>query len=119
MQRKIIFYRTTNNKCPIEDFLSSLPAKVVQKIAWVLRLIVQLERVPAQYFCKMEDTDNIWECRIKLGSNIYRIFAFWDGHEIILTHGMIKKSQKTPQGEIERAEQHKKEYWQKKGIDNR
>ena len=119
MQRKITFYRTANNKCPVEDFLSSLPAKVVQKIAWVLRLIVQLERVPVLYLCKMEDTDDIWECRIKLGSNIYRIFAFWDGHEIILTHGLIKKSQKTPQGEIKRAEQYKKEYWQKKGIDDR
>ena len=117
MQREIVFYKTTNNKCPVEDFLGSLPPKAVQKVAWVLRLLVQLDRVPAQYFCKMERTDDIWECRIKLGSDIYRIFAFWDSHQIILTHGLVKKTQKTPQREIEKAEKYKKNYWQSKEID--
>ena len=76
MQRQIIFYTTINNKCPVDDFLSSLSSRASQKVAWVLRLLVQLDRVPAQYFCKMEGADDIWECRIKLGSDIYRIFAF-------------------------------------------
>ena len=97
--------------------MDSLPSKVVQKIAWVLRLPVILERVPVQYFSKMEGTDDLWEFRIKLGSNIYRLFAFWDGNQIIVTHGFIKKSQKTPSREIERAEEYKKEYWQKSKID--
>lgn len=114
MKKEIIFYKTANNKCPVEDFLNYLTPKATQKIAWILRLLVQLDRVPAQYFCKMEGSDNIWECRIKLGSDIYRIFAFWDGHRIILTHGLVKKTQKTPQKEIEKAEEYKKEYWQRK-----
>ena len=77
-----------------------------------------MERVPAQYFCKMSGTDDIWECRIKLGSNIYRIFAFWDTDEVILTHGFIKKSQKTPPNEIKRAEEYKKEHLQRRhGLD--
>ena len=104
MERKITFYRMANGQCPVEDFLTMISSKAAQKVAWVLRLLVQLERVPAQYFCKMEGADDIWECRIKLGSDIYRVFAFWDGNEIILTHGFIKKSQKTPQRDIERAQ---------------
>ena len=114
MQREVIFYRTAANKCPVDDFLISLTYKAAQKVAWVIRLLVQLERIPAHYFCKMEGTDDVWECRIKLGSDIYRIFAFWDGNKIILTHGLIKKTQKTPHREIERAEAYKKEYWQHK-----
>ena len=118
-QRRIIFYRTSNDKCPVEDFLDSLSSKVAQKVVWVLRLLTQLERVPTQYFCKMDGTNDIWECRIKLGSDIYRIFAFWDANQIILTHGLIKKSRKTPKREIERAEEYMKNYWRCKGIDNR
>ena len=117
MQREILFYKTANDKCPVEEFLDTLTAKAVQKVAWVLRLLVQLERVPSQYFCKMEGTDDIWECRIKFGSDIYRIYAFWDANQIILTHGFIKKSQKAPHREMEKAEEYKKDYWQRKRID--
>ena len=63
----------------------------------------------------MTGTDDIWECRIKQGSNIYRIFAFWKGNEIILTHGFIKKTQKTPRNEIEKAENYKKDYFNRTG----
>lgn len=113
--RKVIFYRTVNGKCPVEEFLDSLPGKVAQKIVWVLKLLEDLEVVPAVYFSKMSGTDDIWECRIKQGSNIYRIFAFWKGNEIILTHGFIKKTQKTSQNEIEKAENYKKDYLNRKG----
>ena len=108
--RKVIFYRTENGKCPVEDLLDLLPGKVVQKIVCVLKLLEDLEVVPVNYFSKMSGTDDIWECRIKQGSNIYRIFAFWKGNEIILTHGFIKKTQKTPRNEIEKAENYKKDY---------
>ena len=119
MQREIVFYKTVNNKCPVEDFLSCLPSKAAQKAAWVLRLLVHLERIPSQYFSKMEGADDIWECRIKWGSDIYRIFAFWDNSQIVLTHGIIKKTQKTPREEIRKAEEYKKDYWQRRGLDRR
>lgn len=113
-QREIVFYKTANGRCPVEDFLDTLTAKAAQKVTWALRLLVQLERVPVQYFCKMEGSDDIWECRMKLGSDIYRIFAFWDGNLIVLTHGFVKKSQKTPRGEIKKAQECKKDYWYRK-----
>ena len=115
MNREILFYRTATQKCPVEEFLDSLPSKVAQKITWVLGLLEDLEVIPAQYFAKMPGTDDIWECRVRLGSNIYRVYAFWDGNKIILTHGFIKKTQKTPSNEIEKAESYKKDYFDRKG----
>ena len=110
MGKEIIFYRKTDGECPVEDFLNSLPSKVAQKVIWVLNLVEDFERAPAQYFCKLTDTDNIWEFRIKLGSNIYRVFAFMDGNKVIVTNGFIKKTQKSPTNEIEKAESYKNDY---------
>jgi len=80
-----------------------------------LKLLEDLEVIPAHYFSKLSGTDDIWECRIKQGSNTYRIFSFWEGNQIILTHGFIKKTQKTPQNEIEKAENYKKDYLNRTG----
>lgn len=113
--RKIIFYRTAQGRCFVEEFLNSLSGKVTQKVVWVLKLLEDLEVIPAHYFSKMNDTGGLWECRVKQGSNIYRIFAFWKGNEIILTHGFIKKTQKTPHNEIEKAENYKKDYLNRTG----
>ncbi len=115
MKKEILFYKKSDGDCPVEEFLDSLLPKVAQKVVWVLNLIEDLERVPSHYFCKLTDTDNIWEVRTKLGSSIFRIFAFFDGHKIVLTHGFVKKTQKTPQGEIEKAENFKKDYFQRGG----
>ena len=61
MNKEIVFYRKASGECPVEKFLDSLPDKVAQKMVWVINLAEDLERVPANYFCKMVDTDNIWE----------------------------------------------------------
>ncbi len=110
MKKETTFYQKASGEYPVQVFLDSLPGKVAQKVIWVLSLVEDLERVPAQYFCKMADTQDIWEFRIKLGSNIYRVLSFWDGNKIVLTHGFIKKTQKTPVQEIERAEDCRRDY---------
>ncbi len=110
MKKEVVFYNKPDGEYPVEQFLESLPVKVSQKITWVVHLIEDLDRVPAQYFSKLSDRNDIWEFRIKLGSNIYRVFAFFDGHKVILTNGLVKKTQKTPAGDIRRAEEYKKEY---------
>jgi hypothetical protein len=43
MKRKIIFYKTQYNKCPIQDFLDDLPGKVAQKVIWVIKLLEDLD----------------------------------------------------------------------------
>jgi phage-related protein len=111
MSREIILYSTKDGKCPVRDFLDSLPEKVFQKTSWVLQLLVDLDKIPSVYFKKLANTDDIWECRISSGSNIYRIFCFFHkGYIVVLTHGIVKKSQKTLQREITRAEEYKKDY---------
>jgi phage-related protein len=60
-------------------------------------------------------TDGLYEIRVKQGSDIFRIFCFFDeGKLIVLANGFQKKSQKTPKSEIEKALKIKKEYEQEK-----
>ena len=110
MNRAVIFYRTVGGKCPVQEFIDSLPGKVAQKIVWVLKLLEDLDIVPSSYFKKLVGTEEIWECRIQSGSNTYRIFCFFIDNSVILTHGFVKKSQKTPAGEIERAEAYRRDF---------
>jgi len=113
--KAIIFYRTADGECPVQAFLDSLSAKVAQKVAWELSLVEDLDVVPATYFKKLLNTEEIWECRIQFGSIAYRIFCFFDGNSVVvLTHGSIKKTQKTPQREIERAETYRRDYLQRR-----
>ena len=110
MNTTVIFYRTVGGKCPVQEFIDSLPGKVAQKIAWVLELLEDLDIVPSSYFKKLVGTEEIWECRIQFGSNTYRIFCFFIDNSVILTHGFVKKSQKTPAGEIEKAEAYRRDF---------
>jgi phage-related protein len=110
MGKIIKFYTKSDGKSPVLEFLDSLPSKVAQKVTWVLTIIEFHDNIQSNYFKKLTNTD-LWECRIQFGSNIYRILCFFEGNSvIILTHGFIKKTQKTPIGEIEKAEQYMKDY---------
>ena len=69
--------------------------------------------VPEKYFKHLEGTDGLYEIRVKVGSDIYRIFCFFDkGQLVILLNGFQKKSEKTPRQEIERSERLKKQYYE-------
>lgn len=97
------------------EFYQSQDGKVQEKIEYVLDLIRYQERVPATFLKKMAGTDGLYEIRIKQGSNIYRIFCFFDkGKLVILINGFVKKTQKTPKKEIKIAERLKKEYYENK-----
>lgn len=114
-KREIVFYKKASGESPVEAFLDQMPGKVAQKIVWVLRLAEDLERVPEQYFCKLTDTEGIWEFRIRSGMNNYRILAFWDEGRLVLTHGFLKKSPKTPLKEIEQAQNCRRVHFERKG----
>ncbi len=81
---------------------------------WIYR--VQQGERNAELFKKLDDT-NIWEFRTLYNKIKYRLFAFWDpqsGTMVIATHGIIKKTQKTPQKEIAKAERLRQEYFNNK-----
>jgi phage-related protein len=85
--------------------------KVKAKIIWTLELIQELDRIPETYLKHIENTDGLFEIRIQQGSDIFRIFCFFDqGQLIILTNGFQKKTQKTPKKEIEKALKIKQDY---------
>jgi phage-related protein len=109
--RSIQFYRRFDGSSPIEEFLDGLAPKQAQKALWVLKLVEELDVVPSQYFKKLINTDDIWEVRIQLGNNIFRILGFFERDDmVLLTNGFAKKTQKTPESEIRLAERRKKEY---------
>ncbi len=116
MERSLLFYKTEKGQCPVAEFLDSLPSKVAQKVTWVLKLLQELDLVPIQYFKKLTGTDEIWECRMVFGGNTYRILCFYHGgNRLILTHGFMKKTPKTPPEEIRRAEQLKADFIRRHG----
>jgi phage-related protein len=88
-----------------------MTGKQAQKVLWVLQLVEELDIVPRQYFKKLVDREGIWEVRIQLGNDIFRLLSFFDGGSLlILTNGFAKKTQKTPPQEIALAIRRKEEY---------
>ena len=104
--RTVIFYKEY-----FKEFFAEQREKVQDKITWTLELIEEIERVPETYLKHIEETEGLYEVRIKQGSDIFRIFSFFDkGKLIVLANGFQKKTQKTPRKEIEKALKIKKEY---------
>lgn len=93
------------------DFYNKQRQKVKDKILWTFKVIENVKQIPEDYLKHLEGTDGLYEIRIKLGSDIFRIFCFFDeGKLVVLANGFQKKTQKTPKIEIEKALKIKKEY---------
>ena len=111
MKKTVQLYETANGKAPVEKFLRTLAAKQLAKVLAAFKYVEQNETVPASVFCKMVNTDDLWEIRVKVDGNIFRFLSFFDGGRlIIVAHGFQKKTQRTPRQEIKTAEARKKEY---------
>jgi phage-related protein len=97
------------------EFLRKQPVKVQNKIFKIIEAIETLERVPSNYLKMLVVTNGLFEARIQLGSDIWRVFCFFDnGKLVILLNGFTKKTQKTPKYEIEKALQLMQKYYDKK-----
>jgi phage-related protein len=97
--REVIAYQNH-----FEDFLKKQNTKVQDKIFKVIEAIETLERVPSNYLKAMTGYKGLYEARIKLGTDIWRVFCFFDqGKLIILLNGFAKKTQKTPKKELKKA----------------
>ena len=113
------YREVTTYKSYFEDFFKEQSSKVQDKIIKILDLIEQVERIPVTYLRYIEGTDGLFEVRVILNRNIFRVFCFFDDNRlIVLLSGFQKKTQKTPRKEIERAERIKAEYYndKKKGA---
>ena len=97
--RQVIAYKDY-----FEDFLLKQPEKVQDKVYKIIEAIETLERIPANYLKLIQGTKGLYEARIQLGSDIWRVFCFFDqGKLVILLNGFAKKTQKTPRKEIDKA----------------
>lgn len=108
--REIYYYRQH-----YLDFFNTLKPEVQRKFNWTLQLISTVERVPKKYFDHITGSTGLYEIRVEVGSDIFRVFSFFDkGNLIILVNGFRKKTPKTPKAEIELAEKLKKQYLDEK-----
>ena len=95
-----------------EKFLVQQDKKVQDKIFKIIEIIETYERIPSNYLRAIVNSNGLYEARVKLGSNIWRVFCFFDrGKLVILLNGFQKKSQKTPTKEIKKAENLMKQYY--------
>ena len=112
MNREIIFHKNH-----FIEFYQLQDERVKEKIKYVLELIKQVEHVPEKFFKHLNGTDGLYEIRIEYQSNIYRIFCCFDkGNLVILFNAFQKKTQKTLNNEIEKAEKLKNEYFEHKNL---
>lgn len=91
------------------EFLESIEIKAAKKLLYNISKSQEIN--DPRLFKKLDS--NIWEFRAEYSGNEYRLFAFWDKQQntfVVCTHGITKKTQKTPQKEIEKAEQIRKKY---------
>lgn len=96
-----------------EDFLNTQPVKIQDKIFKIIEAIETLERVPASYLKFIVGSPGLYEARIRLGSNIWRVFCFFEKEQlVILLNGFSKKTQKLPKKEIEKAIRLMYEYYE-------
>jgi len=113
--REVTTYRDYFDK-----FFAEQTQKVRDKIIKVLDIVESIERIPTTYLKYIEGTDGLFEIRVQLANNIFRVFCFFDGNKlVVLLSGFQKKTQKTPKGEIRRAEALMKEYFEEKSKERK
>lgn len=101
-----------------EDFFKKQSRKVQDKIIKVLDILETVERVPVTYLKYVEGTNGLFEIRVQLGRDIFRIFCCFDGNRlVVLFSGFQKKSQKTPPKEIDHAVRIMNDYFNDKNND--
>ena len=99
-KRQLVYFKNY-----FKDFFDNQTDKVKDKIDYVLYLVTVSERIPKKFFKYMEGTDGLFEIRIEYESNIFRIFCCFDkGKIVVLFNGFQKKTNKTPNKEIKKAE---------------
>nr|WP_315346978.1 type II toxin-antitoxin system RelE/ParE family toxin [Hoylesella enoeca] len=113
--REVVTYKNH-----FDEFFKAQTQKVRDKIIKVLDIVEQIERIPQRYLKYIEGTNGLFEIRIQLGNNIFRVFCFFDGNKlVVLLSGFQKKTQKTPRSEIVRAERLMNEYYEERKQENK
>lgn len=99
----------------VDEFLNELNEKARKKIIYNMRKAQIINN--SELFKKLND--NVWEFRTLHNKTYYRLFAFWDKTDktetvVVSTHGIEKKTAKTPPKEIKKIERIMKQYFDSK-----
>ena len=114
MDFEIIFYDRPDGTEPVREFLDSLDVKMRAKMVREIELLAFNGPELREPYSKSVG-DGIFELRAKVGSDITRVlYFFFIGRKIILTNGFIKKSNRTPPGEKDKAINYRAEYMSRK-----
>lgn len=98
-----------------KEFYMTQSDAVRRKINYCINVVKTVDRVPKTILKNMEDADGLYEIRVEVGCNIFRIFCCFDeGSLVILFNGFQKKTQKTPKQQIERAKKMMNDYFNEK-----
>ena len=100
---KVIYYKTEDGENPVKEFIESLNEKQQRKIIRVLTYVEEYGLVIAIRHVKKLSGTPLWEIRILGVDNIRVLYAIYLSNSIVLLHGFIKKSQKTPPYAIQTA----------------
>jgi len=102
---RLFHFTTASGRRPVDDFLEDEDDKAQAKVEEVLSFFREYGfHLPDQYLRRMSGTNYLWELRIKYRGKQYRIFlAKLEENTAILLHAIIKKTQKTPQQDVQTA----------------
>lgn len=110
----VIFYDKEGGAEPAKEFILSLDTKMRAKMLRTIMLLADNGPMLREPYSKPLE-DGIFELRVKVGSDISRVlYFFFVGRRVILTNGFVKKTQKTPAAEIERAKRYRDEFRSRK-----
>ncbi len=110
MNFDVEFYETDDGKTPVEDFLSAIEPKMRAKMVSLMGLLEEKGTSLREPYTKHLE-NGIFELRCRFSGNISRaLFFFYIEGKIIITNGFIKKTQKTPQREIQLAKERREDY---------
>ena len=115
---QVIFFEDKNGDSQIRDFVKSLDPKMRAKVLRLVSMISENGPELREPYSKHLD-GGIFELRAKVGSDITRVlYFFFIGRRVVVTNGFIKKTQKTPKSEIDKAKSFRKEYIEMEGKEN-
>ncbi len=108
------YYETADGRVPVREFLSMLPPKIREKSIFTLNVLREFGNTLREPYSKYLG-DGIFELRIKYSSNAIRIFYFfYVGQKIVITHGFVKKTMKTPGAEKRKAIKYRQDYFNRR-----
>ena len=104
------FFKKNNGDIPAEIFLNSMDVKMRVRAAGLLKILQEKGNLMREPYSKHLE-DGIFELRVNSGNNISRLlYFFYYKHKIIITNGFVKKTNKTPRNQIDKAKQYRKDY---------